>query len=168
MGDEAATRQDLNDFKKFLFDELSQHKADLTAQFSKASETADSVRTWHSRIPVTRRVTRLILKSSTSYRALLLPLRRKRKISLYEQLLISWRKGTAKSELQTLLRLRDGFQSRKRQKDSCGGEGRFTRTRSQQAQTQCGTILGKNSAIFFKPRALRRAKHRTEWPDICA
>ena len=42
MGNKAATRRGLKDFEKCLLHEVSQHKADLFAQFSKAAETSDS------------------------------------------------------------------------------------------------------------------------------
>ena len=42
MTDEAATREDLNQFKTFLLQQLSQHKTELSEQFSKATQAAES------------------------------------------------------------------------------------------------------------------------------
>ena len=42
MTDEAATREDLDEFKTFLLQQLSQHKTELSEQFSKATQAAES------------------------------------------------------------------------------------------------------------------------------
>ena len=42
MTDEAATREDLDQFKTFLLQQLSQHKTELSEQFSKATKAAES------------------------------------------------------------------------------------------------------------------------------
>ena len=42
MTDEAATREDRDQFKNFLLQQLSQHKTELSEQFSKATQAAES------------------------------------------------------------------------------------------------------------------------------